>query len=115
MIGVVSKMEGKNIKPFVGKDVEILVDGVWVEGRLSPIAEGLVVLVPVGEMAAFYGPTALKIEDVRAVRQIIKQTVNQAKSTPNQPTYSGGVGEIKSAMSANPPSNRFLIADKKTQ
>jgi hypothetical protein len=107
-------MEGKNIKPFVGKDVEILVNGVWVEGRLSPIAEGLVVLVPVGEIAAFYGPTALKIEDVKAVRQIIKQQSVKPQA-PEEKTHSGGVGEIKSALSPNSPSSRFLIADKETR
>ena len=108
-------MEGKNIKPFVGREVEILVDGVWVEGRLSPIAEGLVVLVPVGEVAAFYGPTACMLADVKAVRQIVKQQVNQTTPAKEETRHSGGVGEIKSAMSANPPESRFLIAGKETR
>lgn len=65
-------MDKEILKHFVGLNVEILVGGVWVEGNLQPISKGIVVLLPIGEAAAFYGPASMKEEAIQAIRHIKK-------------------------------------------
>lgn len=65
-------MEIDVIKPFINHDVEVLVAGVWIEGHMVPIVRGTIILHPIGEAAAFYGPTALKPEVIQAIRQVKK-------------------------------------------
>lgn len=65
-------METDILKHFIGKDVEVLVSGVWIEGHMQPIAKGVVTLVPTDETAPFYGPTAMKTDVIQAIRQIKK-------------------------------------------
>ena len=55
-------METDILKHFIGKNVEVLVSGVWIEGHMQPIAKGVVTLVPTEETAVFYGPCALKAD-----------------------------------------------------
>ena len=63
-------METDILKHFIGKDVEVLVSGVWIEGQLQPIAKGVVTLLPTPETAAFYGPSAMKADVIQAIRQV---------------------------------------------
>jgi hypothetical protein len=60
------------IKLFVNHNVEVLVGGVWIEGHMTPIVKDQVTLLAIGEAAAFYGPTALKLESIVAIRQVKK-------------------------------------------
>ncbi len=66
-------MELDVLKNFIGRDVEVLVGGVWIEGHMQPIVKGVITLLPLGDVAQFYGPTAMKADVVQAVRQIRKQ------------------------------------------
>ena len=65
-------MDKEILKHFIGQNVEVLVGGVWIEGHLQPISKGIIVLLPIGEASAFYGPTSMKEEAVQAIRQIRK-------------------------------------------
>lgn len=82
-------METDVLKHFIGKDVEILVGGAWVDGHMKPIVKGLITLIPFSDQAAFYGPTALKAEAVQAIRQVIRAGVKLADPVPQ--ATAGGV------------------------
>jgi len=96
-------METDILKHFIGKDVEILVSGVWIEGHMQPIAKGVVTLVPIGEASSFYGPAACKTEVIVAIRQVIRSGVKLAEPIPeiNQDP------PIRSSMESITPGQRF--------
>lgn len=95
-------MESDILKHFVNHEVEILIGGVWVEGLLLPIAKGIVVLKPIGEMATFYGPCSFKSEDIMAIRQLKKQSVPLVDINPPKPPV------INSGFDPISPHYRFL-------
>lgn len=96
-------METDILKHFIGKDVEVLVSGVWLEGHMQPIAKGVVTLVPFSDTRAFYGPTACKTEVIQAIRQVIRSGQKIAEPTPeiNQPT------NLRSSLDSVTPGQRF--------
>lgn len=96
-------METDVLKHFIGKDVEILVSGVWIEGHMQPIAKGIVTLLPIGEAGAFYGPAACKTDVIQAIRQVIRSGVKIAEPVPeiNAPP------PIRSSMEQITPGQRF--------
>jgi hypothetical protein len=98
-------METDILKHFIGKDVEILVSGVWLEGHMQPIAKGVVTLTPVGETGAFYGPTACKTDVIQAIRQVIRSGVRVANPLPeiNQDA------PVRSSMESVTPGQRFKV------
>ena len=96
-------METDILKHFIGKDVEVLVSGVWIEGHMQPIAKGIVTLTPVGEMAVFYGPTACKTDVIQAIRQIKHSGQRVAEPLPEinpQPA-------VRSSLESVTPGQRF--------
>jgi hypothetical protein len=100
-------MEADILKHFIGKDVEILVGGAWVEGRMQPIVKGVITLIPFGEVAAFYGPTALKMESAQAIRQVIRAGQKVVEPT-EQPAPGLMGGNIRSSLEQTTPGNRFV-------
>lgn len=96
-------METDILKHFIGKDVEVLVSGVWVEGHMQPIAKGVVTLIPINEAAAFYGPTAMKTEVIQAIRQIKRsgQMVSDPVPEITQPPA------VRSSLDQVTPGQRF--------
>lgn len=96
-------METDILKHFIGKDVEVLVGGVWIEGHLQPIAKGIVTLVPTDETAVFYGPTAMKADVIQAIRQIKKfgQKLSDPVPEVNQPPT------VRSSLDQITPGQRF--------
>jgi hypothetical protein len=94
-------MEIDVIKPFIGHNVEILVAGVWIEGFLSPIAKGVIQLMPLDELKEFYGPCALKVEVVQAIRQIRRPATN-AQSSPLDKDMT-----VRSGLDSVTPEQRF--------
>jgi hypothetical protein len=96
-------METDILKHFIGKDVEVLVSGVWIEGHMQPIAKGVVTLTPVAETAAFYGPTALKTDVIQAIRQVKRsgQPVSQPVPEINPPA------SVRSSLDQVTPGQRF--------
>lgn len=98
-------METDVLKHFIGKDVEVLVSGVWLEGHMQPIAKGIVTLTPIGEVGIFYGPTACKTEVIQAIRQIKKSGEKVADPVPqiNQPPA------VRSSMESITPGQRFKV------
>jgi hypothetical protein len=96
-------METDILKHFIGKDVEILVSGVWIEGHMQPIAKGIVTLIPIGEAGAFYGPAACKTDVIQAIRQVIRSGIKMANPVPeiNQPPA------VRSSMESITPGQRF--------
>lgn len=96
-------METDILKHFIGKDVEVLVSGVWIEGRMQPISKGIVTLVPTDVTAAFYGPTAMKTDVIQAIRQIKKsgQVVSDPVPEANQPPV------VRSSLDQVTPGQRF--------
>lgn len=96
-------METDILKHFIGKDVEVLVSGVWIEGHMQPIAKGIVTLLPVGEAGSFYGPAACKAEVIMAIRQVIRSGVRMANPVPeiDQPPA------VRSSMESITPGQRF--------
>src|SRR5574337_1652879 len=96
-------METDVLKHFIGKDVEILVAGVWIEGHLQPIAKGVITLLPFAETAVFYGPTACKVEVVQAIRQVKRSGQKMAEPVPeiNQPN------RVRSSLDQVTPGQRF--------
>ncbi len=96
-------METDILKHFVGKDIEVLVSGIWIEGRLQQIAKGIVTLLPIDEMASFYGPAAMKIEVIQAVRQIKRVVTQVAKPADTVKPAS----TVKSAFESLSPAERF--------
>jgi hypothetical protein len=96
-------MELDILKHFIKHEVEVLVGGVWIEGLMMPIVKGVVVLMPVGEMQAFFGPASLKAESIQAIRQIKKHGVIEK---PIIPTEVPAVG-IRSSLESVTPGQRF--------
>jgi hypothetical protein len=96
-------METDVLKHFIGKDVEVLVSGIWLEGHMQPIAKGIVTLTPVGEMGIFYGPTACKTEVIQAIRQVKKsgESVADPVSQISQPPT------FRSSLESVTPGQRF--------
>ena len=96
-------METDILKHFIGKNVEILVSGVWIEGHMQPIAKGVVTLVPTEEMSAFYGPCALKADVIQAIRQIRNSSEKMAIPVPeiNAPP------PVRSSLEQVTPGQRF--------
>ncbi len=97
-------MESEVLKHFIGKDVEILVAGVWIEGHLQPIVKGVVTLLPLAEAGVFYGPTACKVEVIQAIRQIKRSGQKVADPVPeaNPPT------NVRSSLDSITPGQRFV-------
>ncbi len=96
-------METESLKHFIGKDVEVLVSGVWIEGHMQPIAKGIVTLTPVGEMGVFYGPTACKIEVIQAIRQVKHSGQKMADPLPEI----GAPAPVRSSLEQVTPTQRF--------
>jgi hypothetical protein len=96
-------MESETLKHFIGKDVEILVAGVWVEGHMTPIVKGVITLLPFTDTAEFYGPTALKMDVVQAIRQVKRQ--KQAAAPVQTPTD----GSVRSSLEQVNPAQRFVV------
>jgi len=71
------------LKHFVRKDVEILVGGIVFEGHMLPIAKGIVVLMPFPEAASFYGPASCKAEAIQLIRQVKRNSPNEANVVPS--------------------------------
>lgn len=97
-------MEIDVIKPFINHDVEVLVAGVWIEGHLVPIVKGTLILHPIGEAAAFYGPTALKADVIQAIRQVKKN--GQAADQFIDPTTEAPK-PVRSGLDPVTPGHRF--------
>jgi len=97
-------METDILKHFIGKDVEVLVSGVWIEGHMEPIAKGVVTLIPVGEMAAFYGPAAMKADVIQAVRQVRHFRENMSASVPE----TSSTNTVRSSLESVTPGQRFV-------
>lgn len=96
-------MELDVLKNFVNRDVEVLVGGVWIEGHMTPIVKGVITLLPLGDTAQFYGPTALKAEVVQAVRQVKKQgQTPQVAPAPETP------GPVRSSLESLTAQQRFV-------
>ena len=95
-------MDGDILKHYVGKDVEVLVAGAWIEGRLQPIAKGIVTLLPVGEAAAFYGPTAMKMEVIQVIRQVKQLGIRTTELQDTAPPAS-----VRSSLEQVTPTQRF--------
>ena|ERR1700678_2343719 len=95
-------MESDILKSFIGRNVEILISGTWVEGHLMPIAKGIVVLKPLPGTEAFLGPTSCKTDVIQAIREVKRDTpiVPKPVETPN----------VHSSFDAtNIPGNRFVV------
>jgi hypothetical protein len=95
-------MESEILKHFIGMNVEILVHGTWIEGKLQPIVKGVITLLPIGEAASFYGPAACKQDVVQAIRQIRKTGHVEEPVPPVQnPT------QVRSSLDQITPGQRF--------
>jgi hypothetical protein len=100
-------MELDILKHFIDMDVEILVGGVWIDGHLMPIAKSVVVLRPIGEAIAFYGPASMKADVIQAIRQIKKTPAVNSQVT-NPPA---NASKIKSGLENNPNApGRFVVS-----
>lgn len=97
-------MELEILKNFVNKNVEVLVGGVWLEGHMTPIVKSVVTLMPIGAAAVFYGPAAVKAENILAIRHV---------KTQEQPIPVATIPEVKpdsdvrSSLDQVLPSQRF--------
>lgn len=95
-------MEIETIKSFIHHDVEVLVSGVWIEGHMTPIVKGVVILLPLPEFADFYGPAAMKIDVIQAIRQVKRLEKFVPEPTPeNKPDV------ISSSLDQVSPKQRF--------
>lgn len=96
-------METDILKHFIGKDVEVLVSGVWIEGHMQPIAKGVVTLIPFGETGVFYGPCACKADVIQAIRQVKQSGQRVAEPVPeiSPPT------SVRSSLDSVTPGQRF--------
>lgn len=118
-------MESDILKHFIGLDVEILVGGTWVEGRLQPLTKGgIVVLKPFPGYESFYGPASMKTDVIQAIRQLRKLPTVESPAPPPQqqqpqlnPALMGGSlaepSNVRSSLDQNMPgqaSGRFIIA-----
>jgi hypothetical protein len=101
-------MELDILKHFVHKDVEILVGGVWVEGRMTPIVKSQITLLPWAEAAPFYGPTALKAENVQCIREV-KRSAQQAAASTAAANAAAPPGTVKSGFESAHPGKRYVI------
>jgi hypothetical protein len=103
-------MEGSVLAPFVKHEVEILVGGVWIPGVMTPIVKGVITLLPTVETQDFYGPTAVKVEEVQAIRQVKRSPQANVSPTGLQPVASPA--PIQSALGPNPgtghPGSRYV-------
>lgn len=91
------------IKPFVNRDVEVLVGGVWIEGHMTPIAKGIITLLPIGGAENFYGPCACTPEVIQAIR-LVKSEARAAAATPQtDPT------KIRSSLDNSPGNFNFVV------
>jgi len=104
-------METDVLKHFIGRDVEILVGGAWVDGHMQPIVKGVITLIPFKDVAPFYGPTALKAESVQAIRQVIRSGVPLADPAPQ--ATAGGVPIRSSLDQVQHSGNKFVHHQKK--
>ena len=102
-------MEMEVLKAFVNHSVEVLVGGVWLEGRLAAIVKGVVTLMPLKEAAAFYGPASVKAENILAIRQIKMQEAVISQPETQAPSSMIGVMDpnIRSSLEQVPPNERF--------
>ena len=89
-------MEATVLAPFVKHEVEILVAGVWIPGVMTPIVKGVITLLPTEETRAFYGPTAIKVEQVQAIRQVKRSPQANVATNPGQPA--AGPVPVRSAL-----------------
>ena len=95
-------METNIIKHFVGKNVEVMVRGTWVEGFLQPIANGIVILLPIGTAKQFYGPAHMKMDIIDAIREVKTQLkADPVIGGPPDPV------KIKSVFETVDPKTRF--------
>lgn len=103
-------MELDILKNFVNRDVEILIGGVWIEGHMTPIVKGQITLLPFGEAAVFYGPAALKAENVQCIRQL-KRNAEQVAATKAAAQAAVPPGPVKSGFESAPahPGKRYVI------
>ncbi len=90
------------LKNFIGRDVEVLVGGMWIEGHMQPIVKGVITLLPIGDAAQFYGPTAMKAEVVQAVRQVKKQGQVQVPPAPEP------AANVRSSLDSLTAQQRFV-------
>jgi hypothetical protein len=97
-------MEQDIIKNFVNRDVEVLVSGVWIEGHMTPVVKGVVTLLPYGEAAKSYGPTALKMDVIQAIRQVKKTVAAPLPPTIPEPADPS----VRSALEQTIPGIRFV-------
>jgi hypothetical protein len=98
-------MDMDTIKPFINHDVEMLVGGTWIEGHLTPIVKGLILLYPIGEAKNFYGPCALKAEFIQAIRQVKKSNSPPEFKVPEVDTRSNIT--VRSGLDQVTPEQRF--------
>lgn len=105
-------METDVLRHFIGKDVEILVGGAWVDGHMQPIVKGVITLIPFPDVASFYGPTAVKAESVQAIRQVIRAGIKMAEPVP-QATTAGGVPIRSSLDQVQHTGNKFVHHQKR--
>lgn len=93
-------MELEILKNFVNNAVEVLVGGVWLEGYMTPIVKSVVTLLPLDSAKEFYGPAAVKAENIMAIRQM-KIQVQLPPPLPEEPN------KIKSSFEQVSPGIRF--------
>lgn len=95
-------MELDILKNFVRHSVEVLVDGVWIEGLMMPIVKSVVVLMPNEEDQVFYGPASLKAESIQAIRQV-KKIIAEPKNLAAKDV----INSVASAFESVSPKQRF--------
>lgn len=102
-------MDLDTLKNFVKRDVEVLVGGVWIEGHMTPIAKGVVVLLPIGIAKEHYGPTACKADVIQAVREVRHPaTTNVATGVPSDPSAPASVKSGFGSIPGNHPGNKYV-------
>lgn len=107
-------MDTKVLKNFINHDVELLVGGVWIKGHMTPIVEGTVTLLPIGEDKVSYGPTACKAEVIQAARQLRTQQPNASSPVPTNPNPPP---PVHSAFAPHPnaghPGNKYVFPNSR--
>lgn len=63
-------MDKKILGNFVKMEVEILVAGQWIPGFMAPIVNTVITLLPNDDTKDRYGPTAIEVDQVQAIRQV---------------------------------------------
>ena len=96
-------MDIEIIKHFINHDVEVLISGVWVEGHMTPIAKGVVVLLPIGGAEAFYGPTSCRCDVIQAIRQVKRTSTTPVAALPGTDNT-----KIRSSLEQNTP-GKFVV------